>query len=219
MSHGAAPRCRVHSFRCSYPRRDSGTHRGLLQDGHDKPAHAERQVLERRNAVRGRSRAQSSTRWAVRLRSGSASSARTRDEAERDVDDPALHGHVCTALVPLEHLREGRPQGAQLLALFGLDGLDLRGVAEALEQLAGARVPSPGPVEPTLRASRRGSSTNHPPTTPGSGRRSRGGSASRAGSLDAAGKDRGPSRPSLRPRPLPRRSGRPSSSCSSGSPR
>jgi len=32
----------------------------LLQDGHDEPAHAERQGLDRRDAVRGRSRAQSS---------------------------------------------------------------------------------------------------------------------------------------------------------------
>src|SRR5450759_233416 len=70
------------------------------------------------------------------LRSGSASSARTRDGAERDVDDPALHGHVCTPVVPLENLREGRLQGAQLLVLLGLNGLDLRGVAEAFEQLA-----------------------------------------------------------------------------------
>src|SRR5450756_794098 len=70
------------------------------------------------------------------LRSGSASSARTRDGAERDVDDPALHGQVGTPVVPLENLREGRPQGAQLLALLGFNGLDLRGVAEAFEQLA-----------------------------------------------------------------------------------
>src|SRR5450756_1488583 len=70
------------------------------------------------------------------LRSESASSARTRDGAERDVGDPALHGQVCTPVVPLENLREGRPQGAQLLALLGLNGLDLRGVAEAFEQLA-----------------------------------------------------------------------------------
>src|SRR5450759_3805308 len=70
------------------------------------------------------------------LRSGSASSARTWDGAERDVDDPALHGQVGTPVVPLENLREGRPQGAQLLVLLGLNGLDLRGVAEALQQLA-----------------------------------------------------------------------------------
>jgi len=38
-----------------------------MQDGHNEPAHA-----DRRDAVRGRSRAQSSARWAVRLRSGSA---------------------------------------------------------------------------------------------------------------------------------------------------
>src|SRR5664279_3813621 len=87
-------------------------------------------------ARHGRSRAQSSARWAVRLRSGSARSARTWDGAERDVDDPAFHGHVCTAVVPLENLREGRRQGAQLLVLLGLDGLDLGGVAEAFEQLA-----------------------------------------------------------------------------------
>jgi DNA modification methylase len=43
---------------------------------------------------------------------------------------------VCTPVVPLENLREGRPQGAQLLVLLGLDGLDLGGVAEAFEQLA-----------------------------------------------------------------------------------
>ena len=48
--------------------------------------------------------------WA--LRSGSARSARTRDGAERDVDDPALLGNVGTALVALEDLREGRTQGA-----------------------------------------------------------------------------------------------------------
>src|SRR5450759_6016429 len=70
------------------------------------------------------------------LRSGSASSACTRDGAERDVDDPAFHGQVCTAVVPLENLHEGRPQGAQLLVLLGLNSLDLRGVAEAFEQLA-----------------------------------------------------------------------------------
>src|SRR5450759_4065044 len=70
------------------------------------------------------------------LRSGSASSARTRDGAKRDVDDSALHGHVCTAVVPMENLGEGRLQSAQLLVLFGLNGLDLRRVAEALEQLA-----------------------------------------------------------------------------------
>src|SRR5450759_5149912 len=72
--------------------------------------------------------------WA--LRSGSARSARTWDGAERDVDDPALHGHVCTAVVPLENLGEGRLQSAQLLVPLGLNGLDLRGVAEAFEQLA-----------------------------------------------------------------------------------
>src|ERR1035437_5242468 len=70
------------------------------------------------------------------LHSGTARSARTRDRAERDVDDPALLGHVGTALVALEDLRERRPQGAQLFALFGLNGLDLHGVAEAFEQLA-----------------------------------------------------------------------------------
>src|SRR5664280_3119758 len=86
--------------------------------------------------MRGRSGAQSSARWAVRLRSGSASSARTRDGAERDVDDPAFHGHVCTAVLPLENLRKGRRQRTQLLVLLGRDGLDLGGVAEAFEQLA-----------------------------------------------------------------------------------
>src|SRR5450759_3672344 len=40
--------------------------------------------------------------WA--LRSRFASSACTRDGAERDVDNPALHGQVCTAVVPLENL-------------------------------------------------------------------------------------------------------------------
>src|SRR5664280_2805901 len=70
------------------------------------------------------------------LRSGSASSARARDRAEREVDDPALHGHVRTPLVALENLGEGRRQGLELLVLLGLNGLDLRGVAEALEQLA-----------------------------------------------------------------------------------
>src|SRR5450759_3450880 len=45
------------------------------------------------------------------LRSGSASSARTRDRAERDVDDPALLGHVSAAVVALENLGEGRLQG------------------------------------------------------------------------------------------------------------
>src|SRR5665811_576765 len=72
--------------------------------------------------------------WA--LRSGSASSARTRDGAERDVDDPALHGQVCTPVVSLENLRERCRQGAQLLALLGLNGLGLRGVGEAFVQLA-----------------------------------------------------------------------------------
>ena len=43
-----------------YPRRDIGAHRELPQDGHDEPANAERQVLDRRDAMRGRSRAQSS---------------------------------------------------------------------------------------------------------------------------------------------------------------
>src|SRR5450759_2189261 len=37
---------------------------------------------------------------------------------------------------PSRNLREGCSQGAQLLVLLGLDGLDLRGVAEAFEQLA-----------------------------------------------------------------------------------
>src|SRR5674476_1356397 len=41
------------------PRRDIGAHRELLQDGHDEPAYAERKVLDRRDAMRGRSRAQS----------------------------------------------------------------------------------------------------------------------------------------------------------------
>src|SRR5664280_2195748 len=93
-------------------------------------------LVERPAELRVPVSAQSAARWAVRLRSGSASSARTRDGAERDVDDPALHGHVCTPMVSLENLHEGRLQGAQLLVLLGLDGLDLRGVAEALEQLA-----------------------------------------------------------------------------------
>src|ERR1035437_8205145 len=70
------------------------------------------------------------------LGSGSANSARTRDRAEREVDDPALHGHVRTPLVALENLGEGRRQGPELLVLLGLNGLDLRGVAETLEQLA-----------------------------------------------------------------------------------
>src|SRR5450759_1646104 len=74
------------------------------------------------------------------LRSESARSARARDGAERDVDDPALHGQVCTPVVPLENLREGRPQGAQLLVPLGLNRLDLRGVAEAFEQLAELRL-------------------------------------------------------------------------------
>jgi hypothetical protein len=37
---------------------------------------------------------------------------------------------------PLENLHEGCSQCAQLLARLGLNGLDLRGVAEAFEQLA-----------------------------------------------------------------------------------
>ena len=43
---------------------------------------------------------------------------------------------MCTPVVPLENLRDGRPQGAQLLVLLGLNGLDVGWVAEAFEQLA-----------------------------------------------------------------------------------
>jgi len=43
-----------------YPGRDIGAHPELLQDGRDEPAYAKRKVLDRRDAMRGRSRAQSS---------------------------------------------------------------------------------------------------------------------------------------------------------------
>src|SRR5450756_1517888 len=116
------------------------------------------------------------------LRSESASSACTRDGAERDVDDPALHGQVCTPVVPLENLCERRPQGAQLLALLGLNGLDLRGVAEAFEQLAelglaflrdllaGRELPGLGRSHQLLGLRVADLQTNHPSPTPGSPR-------------------------------------------------
>src|SRR5665811_1547439 len=81
-----------------------------------------------------------------------------------------------------ENLREGRPQGAQLLALLGLNDLDLRGVAEALEELAelglaflrdllpGREFLGPGRSHQLLGLRVADLQTNHPSPTPGSPR-------------------------------------------------
>src|SRR5450759_37544 len=73
-------------------------------------------------------------------------------------------------------------QGAQLLVLLGLNGLDLRGVAEAFEQLAepglaflrdllpGREFPGLGRSHQLLGLRVANLQTNHPSPTPGSPR-------------------------------------------------